>query len=84
MSPYIDFLTWVFLDSVFVYWASVNYRTKLTAQVVGISPVIQSPQSESPPYLMLMHQTNISPALLTPGPGTRQPLGPKPCWNHSH
>ena len=37
----------VFLDSAFVYSASINYSSKLIAKVVYISPVIQSPYSKT-------------------------------------
>lgn len=66
----------VFLDSVFVCLAPINYRTKLMAKVVYISPEIQSPYSE-PPHLTLTSQLNISPALNQPRAGTKQ-LGTTP------
>lgn len=58
-----EFFWWcfncVFLESVFVCLASINHKAKLTAEVVYISP-------ESPHYVILTQQTNISPVLNHP------------------
>ena len=49
----------VFLSSIFVFLASINYRAKLRATVVCNFPAIESPYSEPPFYLTHPLQANI-------------------------
>lgn len=89
-----SFLPRVFLSSIFVCLASINYRAKLRATVVCNSPAIKTSYSEPPSYLTHPHQDNIFTGLTPSQVGTAlmprcpsqlfKPVNPKlfswPCF----
>lgn len=78
----------VFLDSVFVNLAPVNYRSTLMAKIVYIPTVIQSLVSAAPSLFSLTHQVGYFPVLNQLRLGSRQlgrqTLYPQARWNYSN